>query len=527
MKKLDILLLAVWTGLICGALESVIHVVTRNYPAILAAEKISLDVLWAAPLFNIVCFSLLALPLLLLRNHRWIVGFFAFVCFVIVLMTPVLLHWISVLLLSMGLAVTVHRAMRNRVQILHRNVWIIPIVLCAAWGFVQCYKILNENKLARSLPSAPSESNNVLVIVLDTIRYDRMKTDSTLTPTLNSLATDGMRYENAWSTTSWSLPSQASILTGMYPQEHDADWPQLKIRENAPVLAEYFSKKGYVTGAFSGNASWVTPEYLGRGFLRFQTYVTSDILRRTTIGRNVEKALKRVGYYLPKHGNLAPNIRAQFLDFLNTYPKRPFFIYICYMDANKAFFASKLTSPMSQAVQKYDQAIAKLDQEVGTLIAILRERKILDNTIVVVTSDHGESFSARIPPDHDPEGHGTSLYVEQTRVPLIVRFPKKISSGQVSQQAISIYSIPFLIMRLLELHDSPFMERSGDHILATLRYDERNVASVIGKDTQYIHNIARNREEFYDLRSDPFEKKNLAGKVDLTPQRTELRSLMR
>ncbi|MCI0413625.1 sulfatase [bacterium] len=527
MKKLDVLLLAVWSGFICGVLESVIHVVTRNYPAVLAAEKVSLDVLWAAPLLNIVCFSLLAVPLLLFRNSRWIAAIFSFVCFTVVLITPQVLHWISVLLLSLGLAVTVHRAMRNRIEAVHKLLWVIPLFLGAAWGFVQCYKIFGESRLARSLPPVPSQAANVLVIVLDTVRYDRMKAESMLTPHLNSIANEGIRYENAWSTTSWSLPSQASILTGVYPHQHGADWPQLKIREEIPVLAEYFSQKGYVTGAFSGNASWVTPEYLGRGFLRFETYLVVDVIRRTTIGRNMEKISKRLGYYLPKHGNLAPNIRAQFFDFLNTYPQRPFFVYICYMDANKAFFSSKLTSPMAQAVAKYDQAIAELDQEVGTLIDTLREKKLLDNTILVVTSDHGESFGARTPQDHDPEGHGTSLYVEQTRVPLIVRFPKKITSGQISQQPTSIYSIPFLILQLLELRDGSFAERSNDSILATLRYDERNVASVIGKNTHYIHNIGRNREELYDLRADPFEKKNLAGSSDLTLPRNELRRLMR
>ena len=226
-------------------------------------------------------------------------------------------------------------------------------------------------------------------------------------------------------------------------------------------------------------------------------------------------------------GNLAPNIRLQFLDFLNAYPQRPFFVYICYMDANKAYFSSKLNSPISQAVEKYDQAITKLDQEVGTLIATLRERKLLDNTILFVTSDHGESFGARTPQDHDPEGHGTSLYVEQTRVPLILRFPKKIPSGQISMQPSSIDSIPFMITQLLEFHDSPFAQKPEASILATLRYDERNVTSVIGKDTQYIHNVARNLEEFYDLQTDPFEKKNLAGSIDLTLPRTELRHLMR
>ena len=78
-----------------------------------------------------------------------------------------------------------------------------------------------------------------------------------------------------------------------------------------------------MTGAFSGNSAWVTPEYLGRGFLRFDVYTPEDLIRRTAHGRKLDGLLKTLGYYAAGRGKKAPELNSQFLRFLDDYPGRP------------------------------------------------------------------------------------------------------------------------------------------------------------------------------------------------------------
>ena len=161
-------------------------------------------------------------------------------------------------------------------------------------------------------PPAPL---NVLLVLLDTVRADRFDALSAAgaLPHLSRLASRGIRYSNAWAHASWSLPSHATILTGRYAHEHGADWPGLRLDPAAPTLASWFSGQGYVAGAFSGNSNWVTPEYLGHGFLRFQAYDFEAHLRRTTFGRKLGRAVQPLGGHFAGRGRKAPTINRELL----------------------------------------------------------------------------------------------------------------------------------------------------------------------------------------------------------------------
>jgi arylsulfatase A-like enzyme len=384
-------------------------------------------------------------------------------------------------------------------------------------------------------------------VYLDTVRHDRFTglAGRSLTPRLDEITAKGVSFENAWSTTSWSLPSQASILTGRYPHEHGADWPRLQLDEKYPTLGEFFAKHGYVTGAFSGNASWITPEYLGRGFLRFDVYKLEDILRRTAYGRPIGRLLWELGYHYAGRGKKAPKVNAEFLEFLDDYPDRPFFAYLCYMDVNQAFNYRRLnrgfwTPAPSQyeVIEAYDEGLKILDQQIGDLFTELARRRILNKSLVIITSDHGESFGAQSTADHDPAGHGTSLYPEQTKVPLFMVYPDKIPGARKVKATVSLRDIPNSITQILNMADSPFighplpvaldsinaLEQYEAHVLATLNYDNQKVQSVIRHPWQYIENrkAPGNGEELYDLAEDPLAKKNLKPNHSIAQQFREI-----
>jgi arylsulfatase A-like enzyme len=482
-------------------------------------------------------------------------GVYSFLGFVTIMATTKTIHWVAVVVLSLGLAVTVSRIVRGsemtRTDYLRRRlVWIPALILTAAasaWG----YERAREQWLFQKLPPPPS-AMNVLVVVLDTVRYDSFTrpADRSLTPNLDRIAAAGIRFRNAWSTTSWSLPSQAAILTGRYPHEHEADWPRFELNKQSPTLAEYFAGRGYVTGAFSGNAAWVTPEYLGRGFLRFDVYELENLLRRTALGRAMSRILTAFGLDPAGRGKKADALNAQFLDFLDDYPARPFFAYLCYMDVNQAFHHRRLNHPFwvkngstPEVIDAYEQGLTTLDAHVGRLFDDLERRGVLRNTVVIITSDHGESFGADGTTDHDPAGHGTSLYSEQTKVPMFVIAAGKVRPGHEVTQIVSTRAIPSMLTHLLGLADAPFHdayvpdllrpENEGEGrvppALITLNYNDRKIRSVIWDRWQYLKavNTPADREELYDLASDPLATTNEApGHPVMEPVRRMLQQLL-
>jgi arylsulfatase A-like enzyme len=556
MKKSDPFIIAAWAAVIFGVLEGIVLDIGRAFPVILAPYKTSAHVLWVAPVIDLALYLIAAAGMLFLGwlVNKWVserelllnYGFFSLLGFLTVLTAPKIIHPIGAIVLSFGLTVFLLRRIRgSEVQLIgflrHRLIWIPIIIGVLALG-VTVYEQAHEAWLYRQVPPAPVGAPNVLLIVMDTVRYDRFTQTggASLTPNIDRLAGKGVRFENAWPTTSWTLPSHASMLTGRYPIQHDADWPNLKLNDKYPTLGEFFTQRGYVTGAFSGNSAWVTPEYLGRGFLRFNVYIAQDYLRRTSLGRIVNRGLQEFGYHYAGLGKKAPQSNSQFLKFLDDYPGRPFFVLINYMDVNQAFHHEELNHgfweqnpPVQKVINAYNEGLHVLDSQIGDLFDELDKRGILNNTLVIITSDHGESFGAQNTEDHDPAGHGTSLYEEQLRVPLFVIFPGHVPAGGVVTDLVSLRQIPATIVQLLGLKDSPFSgvpfpfpgsgtkTTSNDNtgILVTLNYNDAKIQSVIWNNFQYIKNLnnAQKGEELYNLSNDPLEVKNLASKEPTLP----------
>jgi arylsulfatase A-like enzyme len=603
MRKTDVFVVATWAAVLFGLLEGTILCLTRAYPAIHAAHKVSPDILWVAPAVELFLFLLAALglfvllqlprgwltgsrllraclvlvvlgvftalaapallhpvgtalftlvlaaagvPILVELAHRRagasallvVYGLFAFVGITTAALASGVLHPLSGVVLSLGLSVGFCRQLRGAegrvTAVLRRGLLgALALPLVVGLGVFGSTKA-GETARFRQLPPARKQAANVLVIVLDTVRSDRFErpAEQSLTPHLDRLAAGGTRFVNAWSPSSWSLPTQASILAGLYPHEHGADWPDFRAAADAPWMSEFFAQRGYVSGAFSGNAAWITPEYLGRGFLRFDVYRLEDLLRRTVPGRAADRLLCKVGYHAAGRGKQAPEVNAQFLRFLDDYPGRPFFAYLCYMDVNQTFHDCRFNyypgqyAPTPEVVAAYDRGLRTLDGQVAALFAELRRRGLLENTVVVVTSDHGESFGAAETTDHDPPGHGTSLYLEQTRVPLFVVYPGKVPAGLKIDQAVSTRAIPATITRLLGLRETPFTGEplplgpapsspggTEAAVLATLKYGERNQQSVTWNNWHYITDLkpVPQTEELYDLATDALAKNNLTS----------------
>ena len=311
-----------------------------------------------------------------------------------------------------------------------------------------------------------------MLISLDTVRPDRLGCyggDKTLTPHLDALAASSVRFTQACSTSSYTLPSHASMFTGQYPALHGAvDIDDRLDPARSPLLAQTLAEAGYVTAAFTGGG-YVAPDF---GFsIGFDRYSSNDPVWALDSVRGQQLLQTVSSERLPAQLPLlrryaAPTINqwlahqtdgVPFFAFLHTYiahnyaPSHDWIVRRGLLDElqrevpfnhqHREAFNHPDQHPgvevsREQVVQEYmpyyEATLGMADEFVGGVIEALRGAGLLDDTLVIVTSDHGEEFG-----EHGFFGHGETLYEPAVRVPLIVHLPRSVLAvpGSDAQQA--------------------------------------------------------------------------------------------
>jgi len=486
------LLLAVWIGLAGGLLE--VASVSYQKFALGHFSYLSRYFGWMTPVGNLALFLVLGLALMLLgrlvprlRTVEWSVGSLAAAGAMGVLLAWPELHRAAVVIMALGIGVQCGRwAARHAVAVQRGARRTLPALvgLAVLVGLVSTVAVKYPGwRARRDKPAARPGAPNVLLLVWDTVRDQNLssfgyarRTD----PVLDSLGDAGVRFAHAIAAAPWTLPSHATFFTGRWPHEHKADWT-VALDDRYPVISEAFDSNGYRTGGFAGNTFYCTREYgLSRGFDRWVALRVkpAQILYSAALGRAILNQAwlhQLVGDYRPAGGNTAGTINDELLDWLDDSGERPFFAYLNYFDAHvprlvPAPYDRSFGNPdarhldqiqyslnhadlrgwlsygpeeMQTEVDAYDSGIAYMDAQLGQLLDSLRARHLLDNTIVVVTSDHGELFG-----EHGVAGHGTSVYREAVEVPLIVTAPGRVPRGRVVQQAVSLRDLPATLLNL-------------------------------------------------------------------------------
>jgi arylsulfatase A-like enzyme len=489
---------AIWFGLIAGLVEAFVTTVSS---AVGHPTRVGPQVFWAAPLVNIGLLLLAGAVLITLARVRLLTRLMAglvvifpwFVFFLVLQLIGHIALWAQ-LLLSLGLAVSLWRMpLWSRLPTLIRRT-LLPLLILTAAGAVAAlvWAPVREWAAGRTIADAPGGPPNVILITLDTVRADHVSAygySRPTTPNLDGLAATGVLFAQAFSNSSWTLPAHGSLLTGRYPHEHGADWRQ-PMEPGTATLAEFLANKGYRTAAFAANTSYVAPEWgLGRGFGRFEVYGGSwtDDVVRTMYGRRLAmNLLPPLGYFDVPGRKRAGLLNAEFFSWLDVGRSKPFFAFLNYFDAHdpyltvapfqtryaadpargdvinfqfqaNAFRRKPVVTPreIQAEVDAYDGCLTYLDSELGLLFAELRRRQIDRDTIVIVTSDHGESFGA-----HDLFGHGNSLYLETIRVPLVIVWPGHVPAGVRVSQPVGLERVSATIASLLGAGDRTFPGRS-------------------------------------------------------------------
>jgi arylsulfatase A-like enzyme len=315
----------------------------------------------------------------------------------------------------------------------------------------------------RSSKVSAQERPNVLLVVLDTTRRDRLGVygyDRATTPALDALATDGIIYDRAISAGSWTLPSHASIFTGLYPRDHGTTVEHWRLLPEFDTLAEQLKRDGFETVGVCSNP-WVSANTgLQQGFDRFEE-VWRD---RKKDNRDVHGAALVTERLLGWLDQRVPSEHPffAFVNYLEPHtpyqPPEPYRSRFLPKDADRTVVADvmdwetprefgyilgvpgyEISAEASRVLSAlYDAEVAYQDLRFGELIEGLRERGVLDDTIVVVVADHGEQLG-----EHGMLDHKMSLYAENVHVPLIIRFPKLLPQGvriQAQVQSNDIYA---------------------------------------------------------------------------------------
>ncbi len=271
---------------------------------------------------------------------------------------------------------------------------------------------------------------NVLFICVDTLRHDHLGYaghERPVSPNIDALAARGLVFTNAYSQAGWTLPAMASLFTGLYPSATGATDFHHSLNWGLPTIAGILLDEGYDTRGFVSHVL-LTPRYgLNNGFRKF------------------DYSVLQTGH--PHDTSTAGRISDLAIDDLNRL-EEPFFMWVHYFDPHFEYLGHDEWSEFGdEPVERYDQEISFTDHHIGRLLDALGERGMLDRTIVIFTSDHGEEFG-----EHDGEFHYTS-YEEVMRVPLVFAGPG-IVPGETDVRAQQIDLMP-TVLSMLGVDDAP------------------------------------------------------------------------
>ncbi|RMD85389.1 MAG: hypothetical protein D6815_01945 [Candidatus Dadabacteria bacterium] len=303
---------------------------------------------------------------------------------------------------------------------------------------------------AREAAERHGSGPNVLLIIADTLRADHVGAygmRSVRTPSIDSLAADGILFERAYADSSWTRPSIATILTSLYPSSHSVMHKTDVLPDAVVTIAEAFRKAGYATAGFVTNINVAPSFHFEQGFDTYD-YLAPDFFFGATDSasklslysgmRLVRERFLSKRKYVNHYYQDAKTVNGASLPWLERTRGRPFFVLIHYMDPHDPYFeipyngraVARVETPNPPAEKAeelrtlYQSNVEYMDRFLGALFGRLRAAGIYDDTIIAFTADHGEEFQ-----EHGGWWHGTTLYDEVLHVPLIIKLSGQRQAG--------------------------------------------------------------------------------------------------
>ena len=419
---------------------------------------------------------------------------------------------------------------------------------------------------------------NVILIVMDAVRADHFPSlgySRMTTPCLDEFSKGAITFKQAVATSPWTLPSHTSLFSGLYCSEHGVWTDEQKVDESVPLIASLLNRNGYSTAGFTNNPWASSISSLDRGF---DTFV--EVHREMRKGGKTRSAWRKIRslFSMLDYGAEATNRHVK--DWLRSVKGSgaPVFIFANLMEAHSPYTSKRpvhakfsehpiraiLTSRFSRRsnnhigkmaigsleptpeyfdsmIGLYDSAIYYLDHKIGELFDFLKENSLFDETMIIVTSDHGENFGEhRSPCGGVLTAHRFCLYDTLLRVPLIVKLPFGERGGEQVHQQVQLTDVVPMILDVANIDlPSPWETDSGILAMnglarphcdygfaeyvsppAHLRAIERENPQLVDEFDLELRSIRGERyklilsnglgPELYDLREDPGELANIA-----------------
>jgi arylsulfatase A-like enzyme len=580
-RIVNLALVATWSALLTGCAELVI----RGVEKFVLGRYIymSRDIFWMTPSADLLLFGAVALVLAVLSlaaprlaSFRVAGGVFAFLGALSILAMQPWIAWWAMLALATGVAyqagslAAAREARARRIMRLSLPVLAVTVAVLGVGRRVVAWRA--EHRAIPSLSAARPDAPSVLLIVWDAVRAQSVGLYGyarPTTPTLTAFAAGGVVFDQAIATAPYTLPTHASLFTGLWAHQFTASW-EIPLDGSMPTLAEALGRRGYRTGAFSANHIFVTWEHgLLRGFAHGEDYVFSrgELARSSALIKWLLSFVRLrvpIGWYDNPGRRRASNIRTSFLDWLDQDRTRPFFAFLNVFDAHGPYlppapydtlFAPPGTSPaehdrarrltrfdplaatpddIARRRDLYDGAIASEDHDLGLLLEALAQRGVLRNTLVVIVGDHGEAFG-----EHRTFTHGNDAYAEVVHVPLVVVWPGAVPAGVRVAGIASLRDVPATIAELIGVAGAswplpgtslsrfwrPISAASirSDTVLTEVDFLARGekewypvrrgpVRSILAWPWQLI--LSADSTELYDMAADPGERIDLARRPE-------------
>jgi arylsulfatase A-like enzyme len=388
--------------------------------------------------------------------------------------------------------------------------------------------VFQNQSIIRDNKKTPPSSMNCLLITIDTLRADYLGcygNKSVNTPNIDELSEKGIIFTKTYCNEPLTGPSHATIFTSLYPRQHTVLKNGYSLPENITTLTEILYEEGYNTAGFVGAFPVSSKLNFSQGFIVFDDYFSPLIsLSRLSLLKilNHLKFISTKGIVQRR----AEDVSDSFLKWFENQNNRPFFVWLHYFDPHTPYDPPDEYRPEkdiqdehSLMKELYAGEIDYVDREIGRVFQTLTDNMLLDDTVILIIADHGESLG-----EHDYfYDHGYYLYQPSAKIPFIIYSPTLTSfAGVKIEEEVSTIDVAPTILDLLEFKPKPEME--GESLLPVISgrehtqyiymetYDEeRELKGIISEDRKLVYNQKENEIEIYDLNKDPEELTNLYG----------------
>ena len=481
------------------------------------------------------------------------------------LLDPEGILWTLVILFSSGFLFWILWLLLGRLEATGQFIMAGIAMLLVALTIQNAYQAI-------SLPPSASATKrpNVLLIVIDTLRSDHVSAygyQQKTTPWIDAFAKQSVQYQTAISQSPWTTPSHAALFTGQYPSRNGVDGKNIHLHSENKTMAEVLEKNGYQTAGFINNVYIRRQTGLAQGFQQYEEFW----------GRNEGSSLMLLVEFLnnrwdPRSDKGADETIDAVADWLDHdwNPKNSFFLFAHFMEPHaiygstgkyvKEFLPAGVSAPDAMRVNQdpemyicgkiqmterdfgilgslYNSDIRYLDDAIGDLIDTIRKKGLIDNTIVILTADHGENFG-----EHHLMSHELSLYDTLLHVPLLIHFPQRIQMSSVQEKPVQLIDIFPSLLQVLNIKNEGLTlqgtsllpgevaKRPDNLVFAEYNNSravdniERKFGDAVPPNPIYLHKILKvvrsdkwkfiwgtdGTRELYAINKDPYEKNNLS-----------------